>query len=149
MRSWSRPWFIYCVNLVSFIFGGIKCFFGCLWFICFVDCVNLLFFWYRRCVGFLNHIFTWFIFFVNCVNILFFGVIDPPSLSFLCFFEGTYAWSFSTSSPFGFSSTFGCSRTVAYSSSTFRTSGFSVSFSSLSNSVLIGVDGILSTLLNP
>ena len=53
---------------------------------------------------------------------LFVGFIDAPLVSLLCFFYGTYAWSFSTSSNFG------CSRTVACSSPIFWTSGFQFHF---------------------
>ena len=79
---------MYWVKCVGFIiFLGIDCFYGCLWFSIFFDCVNICFCWYRRFVGFLNHIFPWFTSFVNCVNISFSGVSDAPYLLFLCFFE--------------------------------------------------------------
>ena len=53
----SRPWFISWFNFVRFIASGcIYCFIGCLWFLCFLSCVNLLFFWNRMSDGFLHHI---------------------------------------------------------------------------------------------
>ena len=57
VSSLSRPWFIYWFNFVGFIvFGCIYYFIGCLWFLCFVYRVNLLFWWNRRIDGFLHHI---------------------------------------------------------------------------------------------
>ena len=57
VSSLSIPWFLYLFRKCTFIaFGCIKCFIWCLWFLCFVDCVNLLFFWNRRSYSFPYHI---------------------------------------------------------------------------------------------
>ena len=69
VSSLIRPWFIYWYKMFIFIdFGCIYYFIGCFWFICFVDCVNLVL-WNRRSDGFLYNILFWFPSFVNYVII--------------------------------------------------------------------------------
>ena len=70
-------------------------------------------------------------------------MVDAPSLSFLCFFKGGRSLIFFDYINFGFSIIEACS------SSTLSTSGFSISFSSLSNLVPIEFYDIFSALWTP
>ena len=84
------------------IIGGIKCFWGCLWYLCFYY-VSILFFVEIRYVLASLTIFS--IDFSTLSTMSIFSsvqVIDATSLSFFCFFEGIEAWFSSISSTFVF-----------------------------------------------